>query len=472
MNTTLPPHIEEILSGDLEDQTYADSSKFINFSLTYKCKSGPVLDPMISSIIDEIEQSERSLPASDNGRYPRKNKRAADPNRRFRNAVRILVLNLLQISEIRPSHVSLGISKDAKYYNLKNSYSPHDMTYDPFIEAYEGLERLGYLEVKHSGYYDHRTGEGMVTKIIPSDELLDLYRQSAGTNQIRYVPRKIRGEDKEELIILKGEDSKGKIKKLPYNDNSFTNNARRNLRKINRVIAKHTIALDCDPNALGSLLDVLKHKRKGDPEQVPYIDFSSIRLYRIFSEGSFERGGRFYRGWWQQVPQKFRPYITIDGQKTVELDYRRYHISIAYALLGLPLQGDPYNIHPKVSEKITKDAINRMLNAKGTIENDPDFSPSHCGMHWATFINYLKDQHRPLVENKIWGCGYGLTLQYQDSLVAEKVLLHFANQAIPCLPIHDSFIVAEQYREELEHTMKRIYKETFGFDIMIENKTN
>jgi hypothetical protein len=28
-------------------------------------------------------------------------------------------------------------------------------------------------------------------------------------------------------------------------------------------------------------------------------------LYRIFNRGSFSYGGRFYGGWWQQIPKKF-----------------------------------------------------------------------------------------------------------------------------------------------------------------------
>ena len=38
-----------------------------------------------------------------------------------------------------------------------------------------------------------------------------------------------------------------------------------------------------------------------DPDKRP-IDLTRRTLVRIFAEGQFDKGGRFYRGWWQNVP--------------------------------------------------------------------------------------------------------------------------------------------------------------------------
>ena len=51
------------------------------------------------------------------------------------------------------------------------------------------------------------------------------------------------------------------------------------------------------------------------------IDFSKRILTRIFSNGRFDHGGRFYRAWWHNVPKEYRKYITIDGKRTCEYDY-------------------------------------------------------------------------------------------------------------------------------------------------------
>lgn len=235
-------------------------------------------------------------------------------------------------------------------------------------------------------------------------------------------------------------------------------------------MSKCKITLECDENTKKKLSEALRSKQIEDQEEVYFIDESAIRLYRIFSEGSFKRGGRFYRGWWQQVPQRFRKYIHIDGQKTVELDYSRFHISILYAELGVMPPADSYKIHSKVSEKITKYAINAMLNAKGIVKPHKDFDEEDCGIPWEGFIKLIEKKHKAIVENGYWNTGCGLTLQFKDSLIAEKILLHFAKKDIPCLPIHDSFIIAESFKGELKETMLREYQERFGTDIMIKQK--
>jgi hypothetical protein len=50
---------------------------------------------------------------------------------------------------------------------------------------------------------------------------------------------------------------------------------------------------------------------KQDEDKEP-IDLSKRTLTRMFTNGSFEEGGRFYRGWWQNVPSEYRKFITID----------------------------------------------------------------------------------------------------------------------------------------------------------------
>ncbi|MCD8566377.1 MAG: hypothetical protein LRY36_00295 [Alphaproteobacteria bacterium] len=468
----LPEHIQKILdSGNLPDQRRAETSKYINFFLTYKCDAGAILDPMIAEITAEIEQYEWELPTPEDNRPPRKNRRAHVPNRRFRYAVRSIILNVLQLSEIRNHDVYLAVSLDANTYRGTDRYSPHDMGYDPFIDAYKGLERLGYIEVKHKGYCDPYEGGGLCTRIAASDLLKSMYDDAKDGRHINYIIRKITDRDKDELIILKGEkpNTDGIIGKLQYTDDKFTIQARRNLKRINRVIAKHSIKLECDKETYRKLLEALKGKKIDDPEQVDYIDDSAVRLYRIFAEGRFDRGGRFYRGWWQQVPKDYRQHITIDGQPTVEFDYSRFHISMAYALLGLSLSQDPYkNVHPAIDEDIAKYAINAMLNAKGIVKKHPDFNASTCGMTWEKLIKLLEEIHSPLVQNNMWGTWYGLTLQLLDSRLAEKIMLHFVKQDVVCLPIHDSFIVPENHKDELKELMTELYKKEFGQSIKVK----
>jgi hypothetical protein len=38
-----------------------------------------------------------------------------------------------------------------------------------------------------------------------------------------------------------------------------------------------------------------------------------VFICRIFNDGSFDRGGRYFGGWWQIIPKEFRRDICIDG---------------------------------------------------------------------------------------------------------------------------------------------------------------
>ena len=62
-------------------------------------------------------------------------------------------------------------------------------------------------------------------------------------------------------------------------------------------------------------------------------------------------------------------------------------------------------------------------------------------------------------------------MQYIDSQLAERVMLHFANKGVPVLPVHDSFIIAAQHQRELVAVVKRVFGERFdGADIKVTVK--
>jgi|TARA_B100001146_G_scaffold196452_1_gene184762 hypothetical protein len=56
-------------------------------------------------------------------------------------------------------------------------------------------------------------------------------------------------------------------------------------------------------------------------------------VYSTFNE-DFSSGGRFYRGWWQNIPRELRQHITIDGEPCSELDYSGQHLLLLYGLEG------------------------------------------------------------------------------------------------------------------------------------------
>jgi len=56
----------------------------------------------------------------------------------------------------------------------------------------------------------------------------------------------------------------------------------------------------------------------------------------------------------------------------------------------------------------------------------------------------------------------GLQLQYLDSQIAEAVMLILMKQDVPCLPIHDSFIVPRDKAAQLRQAMQVAFADIMG----------
>ena len=112
--------------------------------------------------------------------------------------------------------------------------------------------------------------------------------------------------------------------------------------------------------------------KSGKPRKI-HLGQHSKFVRRIFNNGSFDEGGRFYGGWWQSIPREFRKHITINHKPTEEVDYSGHHLRILYALKEKKLAGYPYEV--KSSSRNTpeliqdrKDATLIMLNCKNSLK--------------------------------------------------------------------------------------------------------
>ena len=89
------------------------------------------------------------------------------------------------------------------------------------------------------------------------------------------------------------------------------------------------------------------------------------RLHRVFTN-DWKHHGRFYGGWWQNIPKEQRARLLINGEDTAEHDYPSFHISLAYAVAGVPIpRGDLYELQTdRWPRNLVKLAANTMLNAR------------------------------------------------------------------------------------------------------------
>ena len=186
-------------------------------------------------------------------------------------------------------------------------------------------------------------------------------------------------------------------------------------------------------------------------------------LRRIFRH-DMQHLGRFYclGASWQNVPNRTRRLIEIEGQSMTLVDYSACNPNIAYRLIGETSPENPYH-SDNFSRSDAKLALMILLNAKDKAEAvralayDRNFGGNGDLLKRrdeARFlISELELRHNPLVEANVF-FGSGLSLMRTESDIADKIMTELRNLNIVTLPIHDGFMVKQEHRAKLEDAMR------------------
>ncbi|HIG66214.1 MAG TPA: hypothetical protein EYQ44_00020 [Porticoccaceae bacterium] len=220
----------------------------------------------------------------------------------------------------------------------------------------------------HRGFHDRREfGNAYLSRMRAKPKLIRLFELYGIQPWMLFV-----FEDKE-VIFLK--DNKKEF--TPHKDTSFTNKAREDLQHINRHLEAAVIDLDLSDEAM---TDLLRKLRKIDPGEKYLSMFTDKTLRRIFSNSSWKLHGRFYGGFWQNIPERkktiikgkevkvpvrYRQHILINGDATIELDYSSFHPKMIHDLAGIEMIGDPYEGIGDLDREHGKSIFNKMINAVG-----------------------------------------------------------------------------------------------------------
>lgn len=404
----------------------------------------PKLSDRLDGLLKELEGHEK-----------RDRPRKAEEAGKFRDAVSCLILNLFAAWKASPD-LTIGFHRGKSYYTNQNRYRPSYVGWSSFDAAFKTLEAAGYLNVVKHGSYDRSTNQGSVTRIAATESLIQLI-----TEDINLSLTDINSRTREsEGIILK--DRNKSI--INYEDTDETNLMRTNLRMINDKLQRHWIDIEITDEEFDVIRKQIRLKHNSDSNEHPAIDLTKRTLVRIFNNENWLEGGRFYRGWWQSVPSRYRGLIRIDGKQTTEIDYSSIHPVLLYAEADKELEGDAYDISiPHAKRSLIKKTFNALLNAKGKINVPSEFKADEIGMTWEEFQDAVVARHAPV--KHLFRTGYGLRLQRIDSDIAERVMLRFLQMNYPCLPVHDSFIVHHALADELEKIMSSEFRFKTGIDI-------
>jgi hypothetical protein len=315
----------------------------------------------------------------------------------------------------------------------------------------EFLEEQGLLE-----HDRRRPGErGWQSRFRATRSLLLLGRKTS--------PVRVRGE----TILLR--DEEGQL--VDYHDTQETRAMRRRVETLNEALAATVIDLapDAPVARVGHMLQINEDLS---------LCIDDRGLHRVFNRSSFRLGGRFYGGFWQSLkakkdPEKpaepvLRPYLTIDGERTVELDYSGCHPRMLAAELGVDLGVDPYEIGGNWQREDVKIAMMVLINALdlrsaiGRIAYDLGSDGSRA----VQLIGAIKARHPGLASS--FHTGAGLRLMRADSDISDAIFTRLLKRGIVALSVHDSYIVATKNAGDLRAEMERGWHAKTGTNPVIK----
>lgn len=337
-----------------------------------------------------------------------------------------------------------------------------------FVHIIDCLACSGLLMKKH-GFYDASRGHSESSKMIADYRLIEMMRRCGARVGNVYAKRDgccVLLRDYYDYI-----DKTGRVVKRykSKNFNEYSGRVRKmvsELDLINRIICKADVRLDL------SCADGLPRTYRNG-----VIDTTYKQLRRIFSR-TFSQGGRFYGHWAQRIKSEYRSHLLVDGEATVEIDYSGLHINMLRAGKGLSPVEDAYFI-PEFSEKNDRQLVKIAAQVILNCTNDSKvLSAFHRGVRSEgrkcapekarEIISAISKMHGCLSE--YFGTGVGLKLQRTDSDICARILLALAHKSIPCVPVHDSFIVARRHAGTLAKIMRDKYVDAIGQEPVLKHK--
>jgi hypothetical protein len=282
---------------------------------------------------------------------------------------------------------------------------------------------------------------------------------------------------KETIILREPKGENGQAIDKDYTDTETTHRKRKEMESINSFIARADITCSCL-----------------DKEGLP-VDTRKRRLRRIFSNGTFDQGGRLYGAFWiEDIRAKDRrPSIKINGSPVVSLDFGQMLVRLLYAEANcpMPFEDDAYLLPPlwmdweafnafdpearKAMSPVPREAMKLAMVAAFSTSTPFRRLPSEARaaikdkrVKAADVLALIRKHHSPIAQ--YLESGYGMKMQPRESNILVSILLRLKEVGIVALPIHDAVLVAQEYRDITRATMATVFKQETGLLALIREE--
>jgi len=434
---------------DQRDRSHLENSRPFPWDRTSSAPGWPAAADHFLALLEASETRSRA-------------RRSAD-RERVRETLGAMLLGLYTAFKADPEQW-LGYSRDNGAYGPRNRYAHPLATARAATASADFLAGSGLVDHRRGSYrrgpFGGRGGSGFVSRIRARPALVEVLEGRFGLtlDGLGYA-------DWAELVRLKSapEYSRGPKRLIAYDDDDNTVKMRRQLRELNAFLRDFRIDLEPGDDASAEDQGDVDEEDRADAR-----DRSAIRLYRVFNNGRWNHGGRFYGGWWQGLAKQYRRRLLIDGEETVELDFKALHPRLCYHLEGRPLPPDvdPYVLPGEDGERLrdaVKTAFNQLVNVTGDVRLRAPARAREAlprRLSYRRLLARIEEAHAPI---RGWlRRGRGVELQRIDSEIASTILDYLRHRGICCLPVHDSFIVRRSAEFELGQTMCLAYEGQLG----------
>ncbi len=353
----------------------------------------------------------------------RKHRADAEERRKLCSATLVANLVMTTLSPIQYAGLAVPLGN-----GKLTRYDRRHFNADVLRLVIEEAENAGLIMVEEAVFKKRRT------VVIPTPRFRQLVAEHAiALADIHHL------EGRETIELWAGSRRNGHKTPVDYVDCQEANTMRMEMEEINEFL---------------NLADIQLSGHQTGPIHL-------VRKFRIEQPGDahkFDRHGRLYGGFWEDLPKDQRHLLTIGGEPVADLDFTSMFVQLAYCRQGAtPPNGDLYAIpglgdYRDIVKSLVASLFFRSTEARSLPAGSKEALPE--GWNMARFKAAASEFHHTIAP--LFDTTVGFELMGLESEILVGILIELASKGVVALPMHDGIMVAVSHRNLAIETMRKI----------------